>query len=243
MFDHFSFAWASRQHTCCQSYPMHDTVSPTTSRESTPCYDSGYNPASPEPCYPITTSIAELSQHFGQHSLTSHRPSIGLEGSTPRTREPNPLHHSPTSFSNRVCRRRQSLNRLQCVSDHHLSRISAIVEEMVQTGQPVYEPTHPTALLDHSTSPSLSPDEIPPMASPTTSYFNIPTSRPSSSFSPNCDMRLPQHPLRQSHSYKIDKDVRHRASRDGVGKSMVKKKIRMRKSLNMVEGAAKRCEG
>ena len=242
MFDHFSFACASRQHACCHPYAMLDTTSPTTSRGSTPCYDSGYNQASPEPCYSITTSIAELSQHFDRHSLTPCRPSICLEGATPRTREPNPLHHSPTSFSNRVCRRRQSLNRLQCVSDHHLSRISALVEEMVQTGQPLYEPTHPSALLDDSTSPSLSPDEIPPMASPIASYFNIPTSTPSSSFSANCDTRLPQRSLRHSHSYRIDKDVRHRASRDGVGKPMVKKKIRMRKSLSMLEGAAKRSE-
>ena len=256
MFEDFSFACASRQLAVCRPYQMHHTVSPTSSRESTPGYDAGYDHASSsERGYPIATSIAELSQYFDQHTLAPRRPSICLEASIPRARELNPPHHSATSFSNRVCRRRQSLNRLQCSSDHHLSRISALVEEMVQAGQPLYDPTHPATLLeDDSLSPSLSADEIPPMPSPMASYFNSPSSsssssssRPSSSFRPssslsfssNCDPRLAQHSLRHAHSYKIDKDVRHRASREGIGKPMVSKKIRMRKSLKKLEGGAK----
>ena len=246
MFEQFSFACPSRQHAFYHLYRMHDTVSPTSSRETTPSYDDGYN-ASSEPGYPITTSIAELSHHFDRHTLTPRRPSICLEGSTPRARELNPPHRSPTSFANRVCRQRQSLNRLQCSSDH-LSRISALVEEMVQTGQPLYQPSHPTALLDDSTSPSLSPDEIPPMTSPMASYFNIvppprlsSSFRPSSSFSANYDSRLPQHSSRHAQSYKIDKDSRCHASRKGVGKPMVKKKVRMRKSVQTLESEAKRC--
>ena len=250
MFEHFSFACPSRQHAFYHPYRMHDTVSPTSSRETTPSYDEGYNGSS-EPGYPITASIAELSHHFDQHTLTPRRPSTCLEGSTPRARELNPRHRSPTSFANRVCRQRQSLNRLQCSSDH-LSRISALVEGIVQTGQPIYQPSHPTALLDDSTSPSLSPDEIPPMTSPMASYFNIvppprfsSSFRPSSSFSANYDSRLPQHAPRHAQSYKIDKDSRCHASkqgsRQGVGKPMVKKKIRMRKSVQMLESEAKRC--
>ena len=240
MFDDFTFACASRQHPFYHSYPMDNTISPTSSRESTPSYDLPYH-GSPERGHSIATSIADLSHHFDQHTLTPRRPNVCGDASTPRARELNQPHHAPTSFSNRICRRRQSLNRLQCSSEH-LSRISALVEEMVQTGQPLYEPTHPTALLDDSLSPSLSPDEIPPMTSPMASYFNISPPKPSSSYSPKCDLRLPQHSLRQSHSYKIDKDLRHNASREGVGKPMVKKKIRMRKSLKMLDGGAKRCE-
>ena len=236
MFENFSFACASRQHAFYEPYPMHDSISPTSSGESTPCCNNGYK-TSPERGFSSSTSIAELSQHFGQHTLSPRRPSVCVEGSAPRARELNAPPHSPNSFSNRVCRRRQSLNRLQCSSDH-LSRISALVEEMVQTGQPLHEATRPTTLLDDLTSPSLSPDEVPPMAS----YFNISSSRPSSSLGAKCDPRLPQHSLRRSQSHKIDKDLRHSASREGIGKPMVKKKIRMRKSLKMLESGAKGCE-
>ena len=247
MFEHFSFACPSRQHAFYHPYRMHDTVSPTSSRETTPSYDDGYNGSS-EPGYPITTSIAELSHHFDRHTLTPRRPSTCLEGSSPRARELNPPHRSPSSFANRVCRQRQSLNRLQCSSDH-LSRISALVGGMVQAGQPLYQPSHPTALLDESTSPSLSPDEMPPITSPMASYFNIvpppprlsSSFRPPSSFSANYDSRLPQHSSRHAQSYKIDKDSRCHASRQGRGKPMVKKKIRMRKSVQMLESEAKRC--
>ena len=232
MFEDFSFACASR-HAFYNSYPMNDCVSPTSSRESTPCYDSGYNDST-DRGYPISNSIAELSQHFDQHTLG---PNICVEGSIPRARELNPPHHSPNSFSDRVCRQRQSLNRLQCSADH-LSRISALVEGMVQTAPPLHEPTHPASLLDESTSPSLSPDEVSPMAS----YFNISSSKLSPSFTANCDPRLPQHSLRHSHSYKIDKDLRHSVSREGIGKHMVKKKIRMRKSSKMLESGGKRCQ-
>lgn len=236
MLEDFSFACAFRQPAFYHPYSMDDSVSPTSSRESTPGYDNGYH-ESPEQRCPISTSIAELSQHFDRHTLTPRRPSVCLEGLIPRARELNPSHHSPNSFSTRVCRRRQSLNRLQCSADH-LSRISALVEEMVQTGQPLPEPTHPTAFLGDSTSPPLSPDEVPPMAS----YFSFSSPRPSPSFSASCDPRLEQHSLRHSQSYKIDKDMRHSGSREGLGKHMVKKKIRMRKSLKMLESGGKGCE-
>ena len=236
MFEDFSFACASRQHAFYNPYPMDDNVSPTSSRESTPCGDAGYD-ASPERAYPISTSIVELSQHFDQHTITSRRQSVCIEASIPRARELHPRHHSPNSFTSRVSRQRQNLSRLQCSSDH-LSRISGLVEEMVQSGQPLYEPTQPAALLDDPTSPSLSPDEVPSMAS----YFTISSSRSSSSFGATCDPRIPHHSLRRSPSYKIEKDLRHSTSRDGFGKPMVKKKIRMRKSLKLLESGGKRCE-
>ena len=82
------------------------------------------------------------------------------------------------------------------------------------------------------------------MPSPMASYFNIPppSSRHTASFGTHSDPRLAQHPLRHSHSYRIDKELRHRASREGIGKPMIKKKIRMRKSLKMLNGGGKRCE-
>ena len=240
MFEHFSFACASRQHAFCHSYPMDDTVSPTSSRESTPCYDIGYD-GSLDRGHSIAISIADLSHHFDQHTLTPRRPNVCVEGSAPRVHELNPPHHAPSSFSNRICRQRQSLNRLQCSSDH-LSRISALVEEMVQTGQSYYEPDHPTDLLNDSLSPSLSPNEIPPISSPITSYFNIASPSLSSPLSADCELRLPQHSLRRSQSYRVDKDLRLDPSREGGGKPMVRKKIRMRRSLKVLDGGPKRCE-
>ena len=237
MFNDFSFASPTRQRTFYyDSYQMDDGISPNSSRESSPCCENGYNVSKR---YSAPNSIAELSRHFNQHSLTPRRPSTVIEEPTPRARETTQCLQSPNSFSNRVCRRRQSINRLQC-STAHLSRISALVEDMVQTGQPynMYDPTHPCSMLDDSTPPSLSPDEQPTSSSD--SYFGF---TPISSSSTMSNSSSAQHSLRHSHSYKVDKDLRHSASREGLGKPMVKKKIRMRKSSkNLSIGAAKRCE-
>lgn len=239
MFEKFSFASASRQHRAFYDSftTMDDSISPSSSRDSTPCHENGYNGSGRR--YSISNSIAELSRDFDQQTLTprSRRPSISRDVSTHRTRE-HPQHlQSASSFSNRVCRRRQSINRLQC-STTHLSRISALVEDMVHTGQPLYDPTHPSARLDDSTSPSLSPDEEPPSA---TSYFGFTSLPPSSAASPG----LAQHSLRhsqQSGSRRVDREPRHVASRDG-NVTMVKKKIRMRKSTkSLSKGAGNRCE-
>ena len=211
---------------------MEDSVSPNSSRESPPGYENGYHGSRR---YSSSNSIAELSRHFNQHSLTPRRPSTVLNESTPRARDPNPYLQSPNSSSNRVCRRRQSINRLQC-SSTHLSRISTLVEDMVQTGQPynTYDPTYSSSMLDDSTSPSLSPDEH------VSSYFGF-SSLPASSAVGGSNAA--QHSLRNQHSCKIDKELRHSASRDGLGKPMVKKKIRMRKSSkSLSNGLRKRCD-
>ena len=214
---------------------MEDSVSPNSSRESSPGYENGYHGSRR---YSSSNSIAELSRHFNQHSITPRRPSTVLNESTPRARDPNPYLQSPNSSSNRVCRRRQSINRLQC-SSAHLSRISTLVEDMVQTGQPynIYDPTYSSSMLDDSTSPSLSPDEH---ASSSSSYFGF---TPLSASSAVGGSNAAQHSLRHQHSYKIDKDLRHSASRDGLGKPMVKKKIRMRRSSkSLSNGVGKRCD-
>lgn len=240
MFEDFSFACASRQHLYYHPFPsMDDNVSPNSSRESTPCYENGYSGSGRR--YPAASnSIAELSRHFDQHSLTARRPSIAREGTTPRARDHNQPHQAANSFSNRVCRQWQSVNRLQC-SSTHLSRISALVEDMVQTSQPLYDPPHPNSRLDDSTSPSLSPDE---QQSSGSSYFGFaPLS--SSSASAIGGYGSVQHSQQPSHSYKIDKELRHSASRDGIGgnQRMVQKKIRMRKSSKSLSmGVGKRRE-
>jgi len=180
-------------------------------------------------CSAASTSIADLSEHFNQNSLTPRRPNESRDGSTPRAREHNPSLQSRDIFSNRLCRRRQSKSRLQC-SSIHPSRIWALVEDMAQIGLPTYDPTHSNPMLDDSTSPSLSPDEQPPSAA---SDFG---------FTPHTSSSTPtigshgyvsaQHSSRHSLSYKIDKDLRHSVSREGLGGTtrMVKKKIRLRKS-------------
>ncbi|KAK3173176.1 hypothetical protein OEA41_006505 [Lepraria neglecta] len=222
---------------------MEDSVSPNSSRESSPGYENGYHGS--RRCS-SSNSIAELSRHFNQHSLTPRRPSTALKESTPRARDPNPYLQSPNSSSNRVCRRRQSINRLQC-SSAHLSRISTLVEDMVQTGQPynIYDPTHSSSMLDDSTSPSLSPDEHASSSSSSSSsfsssYFGF---TPLSASSAVGGSNAAQLSLRHQHSYRIDKDLRHSASRDGLGKPMVKKKIRMRRSSkSLSNGMGKRCD-
>ena len=236
MFEDFSFASASRQRAFYDPFPtMDDGVSPSSSRDSTPCFVNGYNGSGRR--YSISDSIAELSREFDQHTLTprSRRPSVSRDGSTPRAREHYQHLQAPSSFSNRACGRRQSINRLQC-SSTHLSRISALVENVVQTGQPLYDSTHPNAMLDDSTSPSLSPDEDPP--SMTDSYFGF---TPLASSSTSGGSGLAQHSLQYSQSHRIDKELRHSASRGEV--TLVKKKIRVRKSSkSLSKGARKRCE-
>lgn len=226
MFDDYTLAGLIKQSLYSYSFSaMDDNFPPSSSRESSPSYDSSSGASSRR--YP-TTSIAELSQHFDRQTLTPQRTNILRENLIPRAGDHTQTLHPPSSsFSSRVYRQRQSLNRL--------SRISALVEDMVQTGLPTYDPTHPDPLLsdNSSTSPSLSPDEQEPLAE--SSYFGF-TSLPSSSAiaSATGAYGLAQHILRHSHSYKINKDLRHSASRDGRGmgmggQRMVKKKIRMRK--------------
>ena len=232
MFDDFSFLSPSRQRAYYSPCQMEDSISPSSSRESSPCYENGYSGSGR---YSTSNSIAELSRHFNQHTLSPRRPSTVLEDSTPRARDTNPYLQSPNSFSNRVCRRRQSINRLQCCSGH-LSRISTLVEGMLQTGESHYD----SSTFDDSTSPSLSPDEHEPTSDTYMGFTPLPASAPVPGAGTPTS---PQHSLRHSHSYKIDKELRHSASRDGLGKPMVKKKIRMRRSSKCLpKGPNKRCE-
>ena len=232
MFEDFPFLSPSRQRAYYSSCQMENRMSPTSSRESSPGYENGYSGSRR---YSTSNSIAELSRHFNQHTLSPRRSSTVLEDSTPLTRDTNSYLQSPNSFSNRVCRRRQSVNRLQCCPTH-LSRISTLVEDMVRTGQNYYD----SSLLDDSTSPSLSPDEHEPIPDSYMGFTTLPTSTQGiGSGSPSS----PQHSLRHSLSYKIDKELRHCASREGLGKPMVKKKIRMRRSSkSLPKGSNKRCD-
>ena len=230
MLDAFSFPIAPRQRAFSHPFPMGDSHSPNSSRESTPGLDNGYH-ASSDRRFSNPTSIAELSQYLDQHTLTPPRPNISRDRSTPRASELTPPLHSSNGFSSRVCRQRQSISRLQC-SSAHLSRISALVEDMLHTSRPLYDSSHPSAPLEDSGSPPLSPDEIAPMPS----YFSL-ASIPSSCCAANGNAGLPQHSLRQSYPYKIDKDLRHGGSREGTGQQpMVKKRIRMRKNSKMLKG-------
>ena len=232
MFEDFFFLSSSRQRAYYTPREMEDSSSPNSSRESSPCYENGYNGSRR---YSTSNSIAELSRHFNQHTLSPRRPSTVLEDATTLTRDTNPYLQSPNSFSTRVCRRRQSINRLQRCSAQ-LSRISLLVEGMVQSEQSYYG----SSTLDDSTSPSLSPDEHEPAPSSYIGFTPLPASATETGTGSS---NSAQHSLRHSHSYKIDKDLRHSASREGLGIPMVKKKIRMRRSSkSLVKGANKRCE-
>ena len=236
MFEDFSFQPPSRQRVHYSSLQMEDSVSPNSSRESSPCYENGYNGTRQ---YSRSNSIAELSRRFNQHSLNPRRPSTVLEDTPPRSQGPSPCVQSPNSFSNRVCRRRQSINRLQC-SPAHLSRIKAFVEDMVQTGHSCCDSPYSSTMLGDSTFPSLSPDEQEPTSNP---YFGFtPMSASAAGIrvdGPSSAQRSPRH----SQPYKTDKELRHSGSREGMGKLMVKKPIRVRKSAKSLSKASgKRCE-
>ena len=224
MFEHFSFATTtSRRCYHMSSESMVDSISPCSSRDSSPVHLDSYS-ASERGATMAATSIAELSQHFGQHSLSQQR--LGLEENGLLS-SPNEHGCDHCTSSNPSRRQRQYASPLQHNSPH-LSRISAVVQDMVQSTQPIYDSIHPLSMLEDSTSPSLSPDDEAPSAE---SYFGF-TSLRSSAFT----ARRFQDPARQSsrfpRSYKIDKDLRHTASRGGgigTGQRMVQKKIRMRR--------------
>ena len=226
-FHHCSFAWTSTQNLSWYLFfVMEDgDISPIPSRDATPNGEDETNHSATR--YPATyNSITDLSQHFDRHTLAPRRPTTIRETLTTRARDHAQNLQSASNFSNRVCRQRRSLNRLQC-SPTHLSRISALVENVVQTGHPIYDSTHPnSSILDDSTSPSLSPDERQP--SQESSYFGFTPLSPTSTSAFGTG-NMPS--LRHVPSYKIDKELRHCTSRETIGgQRMVQKKVRMRRS-------------
>lgn len=217
---------------------MRDCVSLNSSREPTPCDDNVYTSSSRR--YSAASNpIGNLSEDFHRHSLTHRRPNISRERSTPRAREHNQGLQLSNSFDNRVCRQRKSLIRLQCFSTHH-SRLSALLEDMVQTGLDTYHPTHPKLMLHDSISPSLSPAEQLPSASP---FFGFaPLSPSSTSAFGSHGYGSAHHSSRPPQSYKIDEDSRHSALKDAIGGTtmMVKKKIRLRKSSKSLSSGTRK---
>ncbi|KAL6713967.1 hypothetical protein ACLMJK_008461 [Lecanora helva] len=210
---------------------MDDQISAESTRENSPYCEDNYNGSS-ERYATTSTSIAELSQHFDHHSITTRRPAITMDHSNPNPRDFSHSIHSTSSFSNRVYRQRQNLSNLHH-SSPRISRISALVEDMVETGLPTYDSLEPLSRVDESsTSPSLSPEEQPPPIE--ASYFGF-TPVTASSAGPLASAR-------HSQSYKIDKELRHSASRDAIGgQKMVKKKVRMRRSFKSLrKGTGKR---
>lgn len=218
---------------------MDDSLSSSSSRDTTPCYDSSYDSSSKE--YSSNT-ITELSRHFDRQTLTPRRLNPSRDNLTPQVRDQIQSIYPMNSIPIRSCRNSHSSIRSHGLTAH-MSRLSALVENMVQTGLPTYDPTYPATILDDSaTSPSLSPDE---RRSSATSYFGLRSlSPPSARAVGSCGTRL-QHPLKRSdRAYRIEKDMRQCTSSEGVGgggQRMVRKKIRMRKSSKTVgKGLGKR---
>ena len=235
MFEHFSFAVATKHCALHNLSPMEDSISPASSREAIPCYDSNYHGSAR--CHASSTSIAELSRRFDQQSLEPRARIVSIDASNPRPCEQHQTSQAPTSFSNRMCHRRQSFNRLQ-YSTAHLSQISALMEDIVPTDRSLYESGDSPPILDDSTSSSLSPDEIPQHSS---SYFSLKKVPFASAEISDLD---PIKHLPRQISFKIDKDLRHCLSRESVGSQKVMKKIRLRKSSRrLVTAPGKRCDG
>lgn len=225
MFEHFSFSSAPTQHVLYPSFLMEDNISPTSSRESTPCYDRTYTTYIPPPTpFPTSTSIAELSLELDKYSLSPRRKSSCIDAPPPH--RVHVIDQTPRSVGpqgRQVSHRRQSLVRRQC-SSAHLTRVASLVDDMLQQhGSPVYTSSQKTlGTADETSSPSPSPEET---CSP--HYFNV-TSAPSSLLD-IVQAETLHHPSR-TNAYKIDKELRHCGSRDTLrAQEKVLKPIRLRR--------------
>ena len=233
MFRQFSFTLGPKQHSGSGLCPtMDDCISPHSSRQSTPCQDEDYFSPS-KACVTAPKSITELSRQFDQHTLTSRLPNRKKDYPTPRLREPNPVNQGTNSFPRRVCRQRQSMTRLQC-SSAHLSRISALVEDVVQIGMPAdnLNRPHPRPTSKNSSSSSISPEEH--TASNTHNFGILPPSSAASTIALDC-YGVPHCSLSLSQPCRMGQGIRHAEATNGVGEPrIVQKKIRLRKSSKML---------
>ncbi|KAL8639728.1 MAG: hypothetical protein Q9228_003263 [Teloschistes exilis] len=208
---------ASRSRDLDGNFILEDSISPTTSRMSTPAPEALFT----YELAPSMDMVTELSSRFEHQTLASCEhdfdalsPSSSLDIEPPRRRARSSRSRSSSLL---VWQQRQTLARRQC-TQAHLSQISALVKEMSPNS------THPSFTCSGPLSPTSNP------SSP--GAFD---SNPSSPGSEDCELEVDTFggPVERPHMMKVGKSWRRATSVEALeGKQkLVLKKVRMRKSL------------
>ena len=235
MFEDFSFKSSSKGQSFQSSSSMDSSVSPTSSRDTSPSFEDGGTRRSS-----ASSTIDELSQHFDRHSLGSRRPDVYPQAtpSWPRNLEPLTLAQRNLKSANNASHLRQerhALARRHRAPDHS-SHPSTIPEGRLSDNGPYADPSLPSSQGFGSPSHSQWRDGTvqPSSSSP------FPTSPLSPPYSEDSESD-PARALRTQHMFKIGKELRHSASRDAMPKQrVVLKRIRRRKSSLRKAAAAER---
>lgn len=205
-----------------QSQPVPHTMGRLSSRGSS-CHHQHGSPPSNRPST-TSTSISELSQYLDRHTISGQSQSDAVPI---RTRI---LHHpsdSDPSFHRLVSSPRQKTLRRQ-FSGVHFARIASVVEDVGRDDQSVCDASSTSSFSDVTTSPSLSPDES---SAARSSYFQL-ASQPSPVATAETGSRGSTHHAYGPEVYKMNKDLRHSASKDSIGgHQKIHKSIRMRKRV------------
>ncbi|KAL8817916.1 MAG: hypothetical protein Q9223_003339 [Gallowayella weberi] len=207
---------------------MDDDISPTSSRTTTPAPEETNMHQPPFSIDPVTELSYRLEQHTlqarRQQQLTPFEPPT-LSPPSSETEPPSSLHarcrHSPSLL---VRQQRQAITRRQYTTTHHLSHISALVEDMS------HDNANPSSSCEDDRSP-ISPTS----STPASLFFQNFDSTPSSSGSEDCcpDPDGDCAPSNRILAGKIEKEWRrgavatHSLARE---QKLVLRKIRMRKS-------------
>ncbi len=222
MFGDFSFNPSSKGQSSHNTSSMESSVSPTSSRDTSPSFEEDYTRRSS-----ASSTIDELSQHFDRHNLEPRRPDGYLDATPSRPRNVDPasyVQHKLNSSTNasHLWQQRQALARRQCASDHP-SKPSTIHEGRLSDNKPYYPLSHRSP--QHG-NPSQSQWRDGALQAPSP-FAPLPLSPPYSEDSESNRA----HVLRAQHSYKLGRELRHSVSRDAIPKQrVVLKKIRRRKS-------------
>ena len=219
-FDHYSLLDASRSHSSHYPHTMDDDISPTSSRAASPTLEDVSMDSVIDP-------VTELSLHFDQQTLQAcdQKPAV-LDA---RTLLPPAIIVEPPSLPLKLSRRRsssllilqqrQAMSRRQC-NPAHLSRISALVEDLACERQTSYDTAHPSS---HDQSP-VSPTSTP---SSDSSLESTPTSSGAedASFYPTPRIKRPL-------AHRVSKDLGPATSSEALERKqkLILKKVRMRKS-------------
>ena len=235
MFEDFSFKSSSEGRSFQTSSSMDSSVSPTSSRDTSPSFEEDYTRRSS-----ASSTIDELSQHFDRHNLESRRPDAFPEATPSWPRILDPSTHAQRNLksinnASHLWQERQELVRRQRAPDHS-SHPSAIPEGRLSDNKPCPGPSYPSSRSFGTPSHSQWQDgTVQPLSmSP---FPILPLSPPYSEDSESDPARA----LRTQHMFKVSKELRHSASRDAIPRQrVVLKKIRRRKSSLRKAAAAER---
>ena len=234
MFKHFSFPSSTKGDSFYGSSSMDSSVSPTSSRGTSPsCEDDCTRRSS------ASSAMEELSQHFDRHNLESQLPDICQDAVLSRPRKFNSSPRAQrnlgsTNNASHLQQQRQALAHRQR-GPGYSSQTSIIHEGRLSNDSLYYRSSHPSSLPVGTSSLSQRRNGISQAPSP---FTPVPLSPPYSEGSESDPARV----LRTQHIQKIGKELRHRASREAIPKQrVVLRKIRRRKSSLRKAAVAERC--